>query len=367
MAQGSVIKVKGKGGTTYAIRFYGQDGKRNYKTIGPRRGDAERALRQIMGKVDRGEYRPVPDITFKELAGKWLDLKCGQVRPKAYASYKAHVNRLIAAFGDYKVKNILSEETESFFARLQSQGLAPATNGRTLTILKSIFEKGSQWGYLTQNPARYIKRPQVIFKEMAFLIPDEMKRLIAATDERHRTLIMVACYTGMRQSEVLGLKWGDIDWQSAKLYVRRVLQQGRFYEPKTQTSRRAVIVPPTLVEALKVHQLRQSVELDQNVLDLVFPNSVGRPMASRNLSVRVFEPALRAARLRKVSFHALRHSYVSLLLSQGESIKFISRQVGHSSAKLTLDIYSHLMEGAQEEAMVRLEARLGECKEIGSS
>ena len=163
----------------------------------------------------------------------------------------------------------------------------------------------------------------------------------------------------MRQSEVLGLAWGDIDWQSGKIYVRRVLQQGRFFEPKTQTSKRAVIVPPVLVEALRIHQLRQSVELDQNPLDLIFPNRAGRPMASRNLSTRIFEPALRAAGLRKVSFHALRHSYVSLLLSQGESIKFISRQVGHSSAKLTLDVYGHLMEGAEEEAMGRLEERLG--------
>jgi len=282
----------------------------------------------------------------------------GIIKPSGREKGSRAVDRLIAAFGDVKVKHISNEEAERFIACLQKEGLAPATNGRTLTILKGIFEKGSQWGYLTQNPARYIKKPQVPKKEMAFLSPEEMKRLIAATDERHRTLIMTACYTGMRQSEVLGLAWGDIDWQSGKIYVRRVLQQGRFFEPKTQTSRRAVIVPPVLVEALRIHQLRQSVELDQNPLDLVFPNRAGRPMASRNLSVRIFEPALRAAGLRKVSFHALRHSYVSLLLSQGESIKFISRQVGHSSAKLTLDIYSHLMEGAEAEAMGRLEERL---------
>jgi len=96
MAQGSFIKVNGKGGTTYAIRFCGQDGKRYYKTISPRKGDAERALRQSMNVVDHGEYRPVPDIMFKELAGKWLELKSAQVRPKAFSSYKAHVDRLIA-------------------------------------------------------------------------------------------------------------------------------------------------------------------------------------------------------------------------------------------------------------------------------
>ena len=214
MARGSIIKVKGKRGATYAIRFFGPDGKRHYKTIGPRKGDAERALRRIMNKVDRGEWRPVPDITFKELAGKWLELKRGQVRPKAFASYKAHVNRLIAAFGDFRLKNISSEAAECFIAGLTSQGLAPATNGRTLTILKSIFAKGSQWGYLTRNPAVYIKKPQIPKREMASLSPEAMKQLIAATEERHRPLIMTACYTGMRQSEILGLAWGDIDLQS---------------------------------------------------------------------------------------------------------------------------------------------------------
>ncbi len=358
MARGSIIKVKGKSGTTYAIRFYGPDGKRQYKTIGQRRGDAERALRQILGQVDRGEYRPVPDITFAALAEKWLELKQVHVRPKALASYKSHVKRLVTGFGDYKVKDISSEMAECFFAGLQGEGLAPATNGRALTILKSILEKGCQWGYLSRNPAAYIRKPTVPKNEMDWLDPKEMRRLIAAADERYRPLIMTACYTGMRQSEILGLKWGDVDWQSGKLYVRRVLQQGRFYEPKTQSSKRAVVVPPVLLDALRIHQLRQSVELAENPLDLVYPNSAGRPMASRNLAQRVFEPALRAAGLRKVGFHALRHSYVSLLLSQGESIKFISRQVGHSSAKLTLDVYSHLLEGANEEAMARLQERL---------
>jgi integrase len=358
MAAGSIIKVEGKRGATYAIRFYGPGGKRCYKTIGPRKGDAQRALRHIMSKVDAGEWRPVPDITFAELAGKWLELKSAAVRPKALASYRAHVDRLIAAFGPIKVKNILSEEAERFFAGLLGQGLAPATNGRTLTILKSIFEKGGQWGYLTHNPARYINKPQIPKREMAFLNPEEMKRLIAATDGRHRTLIMSACYTGMRQSEILGLTWGDIDWQSGRIYIRRGLQQGRFFEPKTQASKRAVVVPPVLVEALKGHRRRQAVELAENRLDLVFPNRAGRPMASRNLAVRIFEPALRAAGLPKVTFHALRHSYVSLLLSQGESVKFISRQVGHSSAKLTLDVYGHLLEGVEEAAMGRLEERL---------
>ena len=364
MARGSVIKVGGTDGVTYAIRFYDQNGKRRYKTIGQRKGDAERALRQVLGKVDRGEFRAIPDISFKELAHKWLELHRNQVRPKAFASYRAHIERLIKVFGVAKVKNISSEDIEKFSAQLQGENLAAATTGRTITLLKSIFEKGIQWGYLSINPARHIKKPKAQKKEMEFLNPDEIRLVLKHTDKRYQALIMTACYTGMRQSELLGLQWGDVDFESGKIYVRRTLQQGQFYEPKTHSSRRAVVVPPMLVEALKIHRTQQSVELEENEHDLVFTNTKGRPINGRNLTRRVFESALKRAGLRKVGFHALRHSYVSLLLSQGESIKFISRQVGHSSAKLTLDVYSHIMEGAEEEAMQRLQERLEEASPV---
>lgn len=143
MAKGSIVKRKSG---SYTIIFY-VDGKQKWKTIGKDKKQAERALRAIMGAIDRGEYREVPNITFSELAKKWLNLKQGQVRPKTFASYKPHVERLKAVFGQHKVKSITQEAVETFAVELsEKEGIAPATVSRCLTIASSIFRKGIQWG-----------------------------------------------------------------------------------------------------------------------------------------------------------------------------------------------------------------------------
>lgn len=256
MAQGSIIKRQGKSGVTYAIRFRDQTGKRHYKVIGPRKGDAKRALAQVMTQVNKGEWRSLPDISFTELAGKWLGLKKTQVRPKTYQVYEQYLKlRLIPYFGRHRLKGITQEAVEKFAAHLSGdERLAPDTAGKTITILKSVLFKGVQWGYLSQNPAQHVKKPKVPKYKMDFLVPEEIKILIDATDSSYRCLIMTACLTGARLGEILGLKWGDIDFESERVFIRRTLQQGKFYESKSATSRRAVVVAPLLIQALKQHQ-----------------------------------------------------------------------------------------------------------------
>ena len=166
---------------------------------------------------------------------------------------------------------------------------------------------------------------------------------------------MFACLTGCRQSEILGLRWSDVDLVAGKVYIRQVLQEGQFYKPKTETSRRTVDLPGGLVAELKTHQLRQAVELEANEHNLVFTTRAGTPMESRNVTRRIFEPALKRAELRKVGFHSLRHSYVSMLISQDVNVKTIQALVGHASAKMTWDIYGHLFEGETKKAVSRLE------------
>ena len=168
---------------------------------------------------------------------------------------------------------------------------------------------------------------------------------IAATDKKHKALIVTACYTGMRQSALLGLKWGDVDYAKSRIFVRRTLQSGRFYEPKTAYSRRNITVPRQVIEALEEHQARQAVELAENELELVFPNEAGKPIDGMNLYHRIFVPTLKRAGLRHVRFHDLRHSYAAALISAGENPKWIQRQLGHSSIQVTMDICGHLFAG----------------------
>ncbi|MDI6821918.1 MAG: site-specific integrase [Actinomycetota bacterium] len=127
---------------------------------------------------------------------------------------------------------------------------------------------------------------------------------------------------------------------------------GRLAEPKSRASKRALVASPTLLKVLKKHKL--SCPLSE--LDLVFPNEEGKLADPRNVINRHFLPALRQAGLRRIRFHDLRHTYASILIAQGENLKFIQSQLGHSSAKTTLDRYGHLMPEVQCGAGERLES-----------
>lgn len=350
-----MASVQKKDGNYYVV--FRLDGKQQWKPGGKRKKDALRLKTEIERDLQQGTYQELPDITFRELAEKWLELKKPQVRPKTYASYKPQIERIVSTFGSFKAKTIQQERVERFVSELLSE-VSPDMAGRILTLFKNILTKGVQWGYAYRNPAEYVDRPKTPKREMAYLNPDEMKRLMDAVDEHHRCLFMFACLTGCRQSEILALRWEDVDFDAGTVSIRQVLQDGVFYEPKTEKSKREVMAPPVLVEALSIHKMRQAVELESNECNLVFPNIVGKPMDGQNLTRRVLAQAIERAGIRKVGFHALRHSYVSLLLDHGENIKFIQQQVGHSSAKVTLDTYSHLLPDAGKQAVIRLQDRL---------
>ncbi len=169
---------------------------------------------------------------------------------------------------------------------------------------------------------------------------------------------MFACLTGCRQSEILGLAWDNVDLESGRIFIRQTYHDGKFFPPKSQAGRRTIDIPPILVEELKAHQLRQMVELETNEYNLVFTTTEGTPMDKRNVVRRVLDPSRNLAGLRKVGFHSLRHSYVSMLISQGENVKTIQSLVGHASANMTWDTYGHLFEGAGRAAVRRLQDSL---------
>ena len=163
-------------------------------------------------------------------------------------------------------------------------------------------------------------------------------------------LFMAAVTTGLRQGELLGLKWTDIDWFNNQIHVRRTYNHFCFYDPKTKKSKRKVDVPPQMMKQFK----EWKVACPSNGLDLIFPNEIGKPMSSLNMYNRKFIPAVNKANINAIRFHDLRHTYASIMIDQGENIKYVHVQLGHSSIKLTLDTYGHLMKDVNKEAANRL-------------
>jgi integrase len=235
-------------------------------------------------------------------------------------------------------------------------GRSPKTIANALVPLREMLGHAVEWGYIAANPAVAVKRPRPEHREMHFLTAPEVGKLLAAAGEEWGTLLLCAVTTGMRRGELVGLRWGDVDWNGRRLWVRRSIGlHGAVQQPKSRGSVRAVAMTPTLVSALRRHRLASPFSEED---DPIFASERGTPLDGGNMVKRALTPALRRAGLPQIRFHDLRHTFASLLIAQGEHPKYISEQLGHASVQITLDRYGHLMPQSYDEAGERLEAAL---------
>ena len=142
-----------------------------------------------------------------------------------------------------------------------------------------------------------------------------------------------------RQGELLGLKWTDVDWFNQQIKIERTYNKKTWLEPKSKAAYRSIDIGPSMMAELK----KWNKICPKTELDIVFPNQIGRPIDQSKMLSRKFYPVLRKAQIPRIRFHDLRHTYASLLIEQGENIKYIQTQLGHSSPTMTLDVYAHLM------------------------
>jgi integrase len=211
-------------------------------------------------------------------------------------------------------------------------------------------------GLIPRNPCEAVDPPQVRREEIRPLDRDQVRVLFeVARENRLEAMYIVAVHCGLRQGELLGLRWNDVDLEAGTLQVRRTLSNGEFTTPKTAKSRRTVNLTPTAVDALKRHSERQAQEMMRaNTLNqdqgLVFASMVGTPLSRRNLT-RSFKALLKRVGLpHTVRFHDLRHTCATLLLSRGYNAKFVQELLGHATVAITLDTYSHVLPGMADHA-----------------
>ena len=143
----------------------------------------------------------------------------------------------------------------------------------------------------------------------------------------------------------------DIDWANSQFRIRRTFNNQRFFNVKTKGSRRNIDLGPTMMSELKKWKLA----CPPNELGLIFPNNAGNPMNHNNMVIRHFVPALEKASIQSIRFHDLRHTKASIMIEQGENLKYIQSQLGHSSPTVTLNVYAHLMKPVNQEAACRYE------------
>ncbi len=343
----------------WVIDFYDQHGKRRWKTL-PEEATKKQArdeLRDIEKKISKGIYiseKKVPD--FSKLADKWLESKKPNIRHSTYDQYNGHVdNHLKPYFGNTKITRINYDSVENFVNHCYEKEVTIPTLRKILINLGAIMTYACRKRYIDYNPIRDIEKPKGRSEhkedELNILTPAQCKTLFDNTPElKYRTLFMTAVLTGMREGELFGLKWSDINWFSRQIHVNRTFNHCRFYEPKSKSSRRKIDLAPQLVTQLKEWKLA----CPKSELDLVFPNEEGKPLSPINMVKRRFEPALREAKIDRVRFHDLRHTYASIQIDLGGNPKYIQNQMGHASINVTFDIYGHLIKTENKEAANRL-------------
>ena len=341
----------------YVLDFYDNQGKRKRQTLkeGTTKKDAKKILRDIEDKIDKGVYIPLKKMPrFSKVADMWLKTKKPNIRHSTYKQYKGHLkNHLKPYFENYKISRVNYDKVGKFISHCLDNGMTIPTLKKVLINLGAIMTYAVRKRYIDYNPVRDAEKPKGQSehnedKELNILTPAEILTLLDATpDMKQKTLYMAAVTTGLRQGELLGLKWTDIDLFNSQIHVKRTYNHFRFYKPKTKRSKRKVDVPPQMMKQFREWKLACPAN------DLVFPNEIGGPMSSLNMYNRKFLPAIKKAGL-KIRFHDLRHTWISLLIDQGENIKYIQNQAGHASIKTTIDTYGHLMKDINKEAANRL-------------
>jgi integrase len=342
-------------------------GPKRKAIYGKTRAEVAEKLTKAMADRDTGVSFDASTITLGEYLRVWLeDSVKDRVKLATYEGYARMVrNHISPMLGGMKLKNLTPPHLRRLYKEKLDSGLGTRSVQYIHTTLHKALKQAVDDGLILRNVADSVKPPQLKRTEMKPLSPKQAKALLeAAGGDRFEAMYVLAITAGLRQGELLGLKWEDVDLEGGKLQVRRTLYKGNFTTPKTAKSRRTVKLTVRAVEALKRHreaQLEESVPLEGLWQDygLIFTTHVGTPVNRHNFYTRNFKPLLKKAGLPyAVRFHDLRHTCATLLLSKNVNPKVVSEMLGHANVTVTLDTYSHVLPHMQDGAVDAMESSL---------
>ncbi len=369
---GHVVK-RGKG-YTIVIEMGAEGGRRKQKWISgyPTKKAAQTALNTILHEMRVGEYIGPSKLTTGEWLDLWLKDWCSHISPYTRKGYEAVVGEANTIIGGIPLQKLKATDIQAMVAKWQTEGtaakrgaLSARTIRRNLTCLSSALNKAVDLDMIRKNPARSARPPRVVKEELAVLNEAEAQRMLREARSTEIFIpVLLACTLGMRRGEIVALKWADVDLEVGAVLVRRnaVQVKGAVIMKDTKTGEsRGVALPPFVTAELKAHKTRQAEARLQmgnrwQDNDLVCTRD-GSPMKPEWLS-STFLYFTRTHGF-NVTFHGLRHTHASLLLSKGVNMKVVQERLGHSKMAMTSDLYTHVGIGMQEEAAERLEVLNG--------
>jgi integrase len=364
--EGSIYR-RADGRWCAAVRLDG-GGRRVY--YGRTRREAADKLHAAMEARLRGASLATAGLTTATFLQRWLSESVApKVRPKTYDGYESLVRlHMVPVIGPIPLEKLGPQDVQALLNRKVAEGLAPKTVLYIRGVLRTALNRAVRWGLVTRNAAALTDPPRYAPKEVRYLEMDEIRLLLdVIKGDRLEALFVAAIALGMRQGELLGTRWSDVDLDAARWRVRRQLQRRAglvtYTEPKTARGRRTLDIPSSLVAALRSHRGRQLEErlvagdqwLDSN---LVFATPLGGPLIGTQVTKHLQQLA-RTAKIRTLRFHDLRHTCATLLLAQQVPARVVMELLGHSQISLTMNLYSHVIPALRKEAAERMDVALG--------
>ena len=318
-----------------------------------RREVADKLARLQVDRLD-GNLTEPSKLRLGEYLTRWLDsVSRPRTRPTTHAEYK----RLVCHVQKHASRIVLSKLSPMHIEALQSELERTRVGARTRQaihrVLRNALGDAVRLGLVRVNVAASIDTPRVPRKEIRVLDGEQTRHLldVAVNDSKIGALVTLLSTTGLRIGEALALRWLDVDLRTGTIKVNRTLVEidGKFsfQEPKSKASRRKVGIPQETVDALRA--LRSKIRGVPHPERLVFTDRRCGPLRRSNLIRRDWHPLLKLAELPKTGFHILRHSHATQLLAAGANPRAVADRLGHSQASLVLDVYGHVLPGADRE------------------
>ncbi len=351
----------------FEIQYTDSTGRVRWQKVAGGLREARFARAEIQTRLGRGELVVRTGRTFAEVGEEWLAAQ-HHLRPRTRQLYRTALDRhLFPRLGKRRIADITSDRIAALIRELEGTGLSGSTVRGILVPLGRILSYAARRGLIADNPIRRLERgerPTVVRREMRILRPGEIDEILKASVVAYRPILATAIFTGLRQGELLGLDWADVDFANGVIHVRRQLDRtGELTAPKTPQAYRTVILMPSLARLLREHKLASA---HSGPGDPVFATLTGGRMHFRNVTRRGLAAAVQRSHIDgngepHLRFHDLRHTFASLLIAQGLNIVFVSRQLGHASPSFTLNRYGGLFDRAEhaERALQGLEADFG--------
>ena len=364
--EGSIFK-RADGRWVAAVSLPG--GKRLTK-YGKTRRECSEWVQETRNQIDAGMTTEGARIRMDKFLDNWLDAVKPTLRPKTWHQYEQIVRQHIKPdLEAIRLKDLRPDHVQTLYTSQLERGLGPRSVRLIHAVLHRALNQALRWGIVSRNVCDAVDKPKQPRAEMRILDVEQAQVLLkAAEGHRLEALFHLAITTGLRQGDLLGLKWSDLDWDTGALQIQRQLQRVpgeglMLVEPKSAAGRRSVVLGQTVLAKLRKHKKRQIEERlfaggRWQEQDLIFRSTIGSPLDARNVC-RTFKAILKATDLPDIRFHDLRHTAATLMLQQGIHPKVVQERLGHSSITLTLDTYSHVLPNMQQDAAAKMDHLFG--------